>query len=445
LCLVVPWRPTERAGIMARRQQGPSKAPIRPLERGASIPLFEEFDFPASPCGSRSRRSSRTPTKLLLLSPSKNWPLPEQPVEPSASDVEQEEHEAVNIEGEGAALAPSATLSPASPCKQERGAAVFVQEVLPSMPKLQHQKAEHPGQAWPLQCLCNDSGTPVGRTEARCEAWIPLLRASSCQSDGTWCGDSTASAEPVKPVKVQQLQIAKMGSNTLGAVRSETQRSKDAFRRPTSSESQHSKEAVLSPHACAWKAYQARVQRIASRCATRPSVEVADAPPSQEKLDLQSSSATALHSATAQLSAESADYPVLLGQEQDLQASGAACSLVSDGHCSSPSQAQTSRSWEAQETHVATGSDFPAKGEKHKEALARFPALLGREEEVPTPLRKRLSMNVAEEPEAPANLASQQQECGLSARDAFLARRGRIAGRRQPPLLAGEEQSGQMS
>jgi len=333
-------------------------------------------------------------------------------------------------------------LSPASPCKQERGKGVVVEEVSPSSQKLPHQKAEHSGQGWPLQCWCNDSGTPLGKMEALQigqQAWIPLLKASSCQSDETWCGDCSASAEPGKSLQVQQLQIAKMGSNKLGAVRhSEFQRSKDTLRRPSSAESQPSK-AVPSPHACAWKSYQARMQRIASRRTTQPSVEVAKAPLAQE-----SSTATALQLATARLADESADYPVLLGQEQALQASGAASSLVTDGHCSL-SQTQTAKSWEAQEAHDSTGSDLSAKGEKHTDSLARFPALLGREEEVPTPLRKRLSMHVAGEPEAPADLTSQQQACGLSARDAFLARRGRIASRRQPSLLAGEEQSGQTS
>lgn len=272
--------------------------------------------------------------------------------------------------------------------------------------------------------------------EALREAWRPLLGISSLQPDGTWCGDSKASAEPVKQLNVQQLQIAKLGSNKLGAVRhSENQLSKDALRRPASSESQLSK-AVSAPHVCAWKAYQSRVQRIASRHATQPSAEAANVTPAQERMEMPGLAATAHHLASARLPAECADYPVLLGQEQELQASGAARSLVTDGHCSSPGQAQTSRSREAQEAYVSSVSVFPAKGEKHKEALARFPALLGREDEVPTPLRKRLSTNVVEEPQAPTDLALQQQR-GLSARDAFLARRGRIASRRHPPLVAG--------
>jgi len=365
-------------------------------------------------------------------------------VEPLASEVEQE---AVNVEGEGTTLASKAALSPASPSKQEQGTAVVVQEVLPLSPRLQHHPKAEAGQAWPLQLWCSESGTSGGRMEALREAWMPLLRASSLQLDGTWCGDSKANAELVKPIKVQQLQIAKLGSSKLGTVRhSEIQRSKDARRRPTSSES-HNSKAVAAPHACAWKAYQSRVQRIASRRATQPSLEVADVPSGQERRELLSSAASAPHLATTRLAAESAHYPVLLGQEQELQASTATSALVTDGHGASPGQTQASRSREAQETHTSLVSDLPAKVEKHRDSFARFPALLGREEEVPTPLRKRLSTNVVEEkrdlqaavPEASADLASQQQACGLSARDAFLARRSRIAGRRQTPLLTGKE------
>jgi len=347
---------------MVRYQRGPSpsKAPMRPLAKGTSLSLFDELEFPASPCGSRSRRSSRTPTKtptkLQLASPTKSQPLPGQPLEPSASEVEQE---AVNVEGEGAALASSATLSPASPCKQERGAAVVVQEVSQSSSHLHHQKTDHSGQAWSLQRQCIDSGTPMGKMEALHEACLPLTRASSLQSDGTWCVDSLASAEPVKQVKVPQLQIAKLGS----VGHPERQRSKDALRLPTSSESQHSK-GVPAPHVCAWKAYQSRVQHIASRSATHPPVEVADAPLAHDKLAIPSSASRALLLATARLAVESADYPVLLGQGQELQATGAASIFVTDRHGSSPGQAETSRCREAQEAPVSTRSDVPARNTK---------------------------------------------------------------------------------
>lgn len=340
-------------------------------------------------------------------------------MKPSASELEQQ---AVKVEGEGAALAPGATLSPASRCKQEeeRDAGVVVQEVLPHSLQPHDQKVEHFGQAWGLQCWCTDSETPVGNIEALREASVDLVKQL-----------------PVQQVKVLQLQIAKLGANKLGAAR---QRSKDAFRRPTNPESQDSKAVPApAPHVCAWKAYQSRIQRIASRRAMHPSVEETDEPLVAEEMPEKSSSVDApLHLSITRLADAPADYPVLLGQEQELQqVSGAADTPVTDEHCSSLGQAQTSRSRELQETDVSTGVDLLAKGEKHKETLARFPALLGREEEVPTPLRKRLSSNVAEEPEAPADLSAQQQECGLSARDAFLARRSRIAGRRHTAAARG--------
>jgi len=333
---------------MVRCQKGPSlsKTTIMPLARRTSIPL----DFPAPSCGSRSRRSSR---KVQLVSPTKRRPLPGQLLEPSGSEVEQE---AFDIDGGGAALASSAALSLASPCKQEQSTAVFVQDVSPSSPQLHHRKDDHSGQDWPLQCWCTDSGTLVGRMEAPREACIPLLRASSLHSDGTWSGDSLASAELVRQLKVQQLQIIKQGAVRCTA----TQQLKDAFRRPRSSEFQHS-TAVPSPHICAWKAYQSKVQRIASRHATQPPVEIADVPLAQEKLAMPSTTATAFHLATEHLAVESADYPILLGQEQQLQASGTASTLATNWHCSSPSETQTSRSREAQEAHVSTGSNFPAR------------------------------------------------------------------------------------
>lgn len=337
-------------------------------------------------------------------------------MKPSASELEQQ---AAKVEGEGAALAPGAALSPASRWQKELDAAVVVQEVLPHSLQPPQQKAEHFGQAWALQCWCTDSGTPVGKIDPR-EASVSLVKQL-----------------PVHQVKVpvQQLQIAKLGANKLGATR---QRSNNALRIPTSSEPQDSK-AVLAPHVCAWKAYQSRMQRIASRRAMHPSVEDTEEPLVAEEMPEKSNSAAAAPSpGRKRLADASAGYPVLLGQEQELQqACGAAATLVTDEHCSSPGQAQTSRSQELQDTHPSTGSDLLTKGEKHKETFACFPALLGREEEVPTPLRKRLSMNVAEEPEAPADLSAQQQECGLSARDAFLARRSRIAGRRQTVAARG--------